>query len=62
MWALLPDIIDWVILNPLTGEHPIHDLIGKVSTPWGFALEMLFVAVVVLVLGLKSRAAKGRAI
>ncbi len=62
LWALLPDIIDWVILNPLTGEHPIHDFIGRVSTPWGFALEMLFVAVVVLVLGLKSRAAKGRAI
>jgi hypothetical protein len=62
LWALLPDIIDWVILNPLTGEHPIHDLIGKVATPWGFALEMVFVVVVVLVLGLKGRAAQSRAL
>jgi hypothetical protein len=55
LWALLPDIIEWVILKPLTGEHPIHDLFKKVSTPWGFAVEMLLVVVVVLVLYLRGR-------
>jgi len=30
-------------------------LFGKVSTPWGFAVEMLLVVVVVLVLYLKGR-------
>jgi hypothetical protein len=54
--------LDWLILEPLTGEHPIHELIGKLSTPWGFALEMLFVVAVVLVLGLKGRAAQNRAL
>jgi hypothetical protein len=39
----------------LTGEHPIHDLSKKVSTPWGFAVEMLLVVVVVLVLYLRGR-------
>ncbi len=55
LWALPPDIIEWVILKPLTGEHPIHDLFKKVSTPWGFAVEMLLVVVVVLVLYLRGR-------
>jgi len=55
LWALLPDIIEWVILKPLTGEHPIHDLFKKVSAPWGFAVEMLLVVVVVLVLYLRGR-------
>jgi len=55
LWALSPDIMDFVILRPLTGEHPIHDLFKKVSTPWGFAVEMLLVVVVVLVLYLKGR-------
>jgi hypothetical protein len=55
LWALLPDIIEWVILKPLTGEHPIHDLFKKVSTPWGFAVEMLLVVIVVLVLYLRGR-------
>jgi len=55
LWALMPDIIDWVILEPLTGEHVIHDLFNKVSTPWGFATEIILVAVVVVVLYLKGR-------
>jgi hypothetical protein len=55
LWALSPDIMDWLILKPLTGEHPIHDLFKKVSTPWGFAVEMLLVIVVVLVLYLKGK-------
>ena len=55
LWALSPDIMDWLILKPLTGEHPIHDLFKKVSMPWGFAVEMLLVVVVVLVLYLRGR-------
>ncbi len=54
LWALAPDIIDWLILRPITGEHPIHDLFSKVETVWGFALEMGFIAVIVCVL-LKRR-------
>lgn len=61
LWALMPDVIDWLMLGPLTGEHPIHDLIGRVSTPWGFALEMAFVLAVVVVLGLKNRSTLKRA-
>ena len=54
VWALAPDVIDWLILRPITGQHPIHDLFSKVTTPWGFGLEMAFVAVIVVVL-LKRR-------
>ena len=53
-WALAPDIIDWLILKPITGQHPIHDWFSWLETPWGFALEMGFVAVIVVVL-LKRR-------
>lgn len=55
LWALVPDIVDWVILRPLTGEYPIHKLFMKVSTPWGFGVEMLLVAVVVLVIYLSRK-------
>jgi hypothetical protein len=55
LWALMPDIIDWGILDPLTGRHPIHDLFERISTPWGFAVEMVLVAVVVLVLYWKGK-------
>jgi len=54
VWALAPDIIDWLVLRPITGQYPIHDLFSKVTTPWGFGLEMAFVAVIVVVL-LKRR-------
>lgn len=46
LWALSPDIIDWVILRPLTGRYQIHHLFPQVSThwgPWSFGLEMLLV-------------------
>ena len=54
VWALAPDIIDWLILRPITGQHPIHDWFSWVTTPWGFGLEMAFIAVIVVVL-LKRR-------
>ena len=54
LWALSPDIMDYAILRPWTGEHPIHGLFRKVSTPWGFGVEMLLVLFVVLVLYLKG--------
>jgi hypothetical protein len=50
VWGVAPDIIDWIILRPITGRNPIHDLFSKVTTPWGFGLEMAFVAVIVVVL------------
>jgi hypothetical protein len=50
VWAVAPDIIDWVILRPTTGREPIHELFSKVTTPWGFGLEMAFVAVIVILL------------
>ena len=46
LWGLSPDIIDWVILRPLTGEYQIHHLFPQISThwgPWSFGLEMLLV-------------------
>ena len=64
LWAVSPDIMDFVILRPWTGEHPIHDLFKRVSMPWGLAVEMLLVLVVVLVLylyGGKRAAAPDRA-
>ena len=54
LWGMAPDIIDWAILRPAIGREPIHDLFGKVETPWGFGLEMAFVALVVFVV-LKGR-------
>ena len=54
LWALSPDIMDWLILKPLTGEYPIHALFKKVTTPWGFGVEMTLVLVLVLVLYLKG--------
>ena len=54
VWALAPDIIDWLILKPITGQHPIHDWFSWITTPWGFGLEMAFIAVIVVVL-LKRR-------
>ena len=55
LWAVAPDIIDWLFLRPITGEHPLHDLFAKVSTPWGFGLEMAFIAVIVVVLLRRAR-------
>lgn len=56
IWAVSPDIMDFIILRPLTSHYYIHGLFKKVSTPWGFGLEtVLVVAVVVLVLYLKGR-------
>ncbi|HEY49924.1 MAG TPA: hypothetical protein G4O13_07755 [Dehalococcoidia bacterium] len=56
-WAMAPDIIDWLFLRPITGENPIHDLFAKVSTAWGFGVEMAFVAIIVAVLLLRRRSA-----
>jgi formate hydrogenlyase subunit 3/multisubunit Na+/H+ antiporter MnhD subunit len=64
LWGLSPDIMDFAVLRPLTGEHPIHDLFKKVSTPWGFAVEMLLVVVVAALMlylkGQKRAAAQDR--
>ncbi len=55
VWALAPDIIDYFILRPITGKERIHEWFSWVSTPWGFALEMAFVAIIVLILMQRKR-------
>ena len=54
IWAIAPDLIDWIILRPITGRSPIHDFFDNVSTPWGFAVETAFVVIILLVI-LKRR-------
>lgn len=55
VWAVAPDIIDWLILRPIIGKAPIHEWFSWVTTPWGFALEMAFVVVIVVVLLQRKR-------
>ena len=47
LWAILPDIMDWVILYPTIGKRPIHDLFDVLSTPWGLAVEVTIIAIIV---------------
>jgi hypothetical protein len=56
LWALSPDIIDWVILRPTIGRSPIHDLFSRLSTPWGFAVEVTLIVVIVGTLLWRRRA------
>ena len=56
LWAVSPDIIDWIILRPIMGQSPIHDLFSPLSTPWGLAVEMLLLVVIVSTLLLRRRA------
>jgi hypothetical protein len=55
VWALAPDIIDWLILRPITGKAPIHEWFSWVANPWGFGLEMTFVALIVVILLRRNR-------
>jgi len=57
LWAVSPDIVDWIILRPTIGQSPIHDLFSRLSTPWGFAVEVVFVAVIVITLVWRRRIA-----
>ena len=50
LWASSPDIVDWIILRPTIGRSPVHDLFDQLSTPWGLAVEVTFMAVIVLAL------------
>jgi ubiquinone/menaquinone biosynthesis C-methylase UbiE len=56
LWAVSPDIIDWLILRPAIGRAPIHDLFGQLSTPWGFAVEVTLIVVIVGTLVWRRRA------
>jgi precorrin-6B methylase 2 len=56
LWAVSPDIIDWIILRPTIGRSPIHDLFSRLSTPWGFAVEVALIAVIVGTLLWRRRA------
>jgi hypothetical protein len=52
LWAVSPDIIDWIILYPIFSIHPIHNFSDTLSTSWGLAIEMtllLFIVGMVLV-------------
>ena len=60
LWAILPDIIDWVILYPAIGKHPIHDLFDALSTPWGLAVELLLLLLIVGTILLKRRVGSKR--
>jgi hypothetical protein len=48
LWALSPDIVDWLILRPLTGRYIIHHVFPTPDDwgPWSFGLEMLFIVTV----------------
>ena len=59
LWGISPDIIDWGILRPLTGQGHIHNLFDKVSTPWGFLVEMLLAAVITLAVYLLMKRQRG---
>ena len=59
-WGLAPDIIDWIILRPIMDRSPIHELFSKVSTAWGFGLEIAFIAVIVIVLVRGRSAVSGK--
>jgi len=50
VWALAPDLIDYLIIRPITGKDPINGWFSWVSTPWGLALEIGFIAVIIVVL------------
>ena len=54
-WALAPDLVDYLIFRPMTGKDPINDWFSWVANPWGFGLEMAFVAVIVVVLVQRRR-------
>ena len=47
LWAVSPDIIDWIILYPIFSIHPIHNLSDTLSTPWGLAIEMTLLLLIV---------------
>ena len=55
LWAVSPDIIDWLILYPIFSIHPIHNLSDTLSTPWGLALELLFLILIIGTVLLKRR-------
>lgn len=57
LWAISPDIIDWLILRPTIGRSPIHDdLFSWLSTPWGFAVEVTLILVIVVALFQRRKA------
>lgn len=55
LWAMSPDIIDWVILRPIMGRGPIHDMFDQLATPWGFAVEVTIIVAIVGTLWWRQR-------
>jgi hypothetical protein len=55
LWAVSPDIVDWLILYPIISIHPIHDLSDILSTPWGLAIELILLLLIVGTVLLRRR-------
>ncbi|MDP3061605.1 MAG: hypothetical protein Q8O40_00100 [Chloroflexota bacterium] len=58
LWALSPDLLDWLLIRPLLGRELLHRFWaegGPIDTPIGFAVE-LGVVLLVLVAVSRSRA------
>jgi len=49
IWAISPDVLDWLILRPMIGHGVLHNWVFSwLSTPWGFALELsLFASIII---------------
>jgi hypothetical protein len=60
LWAVSPDIVDWLILRPLTGRYVIHHVFPtpKDWGPWSFGLEMLFLVTVAALVYVSTRKKK----
>lgn len=46
LWAISPDLIDWIVLKPITGSGQVHSLFSELSTPWGLTVEFGLVILV----------------
>jgi hypothetical protein len=55
LWATLPDIIDWIILYPIFNIYAIHYLSDTLSTPWGLAIEITLLLLIVGTVLLRRR-------
>lgn len=52
LWAMSPDIIDWVILRPIIGHGVIHSEVfyPLLSSPWSLGIEVALIAIIVATL------------
>ena len=55
LWAVSPDIVDWLILYPIFNIRPIHNLSDTLSTPWGLTMETTLLLLIVGTVILRRR-------